>query len=91
VPVGPNYTSTACGDILEAMKWEKRMETAYTTYGAWYLDSRGWGDLPVGTPLSWPVPFQELDARQRPIYDLGGSGGQAAAGPSTYGFGTAQQ
>ena len=91
VPVGPNYTSTACGDIFEAMKWEKRMETAYTTYGAWYLDARGWGDLPVGTPLSWPVPFQELDARQIPIYDLGGNGGQAAAGPSTYGFGTGQQ
>ena len=91
VPVGPNFTSTACGTIFEAMKWEKRMETAYTTYGAWYLDSRGWGDLPEGTPLSWPVPFQELDARKKAIYDLGGIGQPAGAGPSAYGFGTGQR
>jgi hypothetical protein len=88
VPVGPNYTSTACGNTMEAMKWEKRMETAYTAYGAWYLDSRGWGDLPEGTPLSWPVPFQELDARKKAIYDLGGIGQPGGAGQSAYGFGT---
>ena len=88
VPVAPNFTSTACGTILEAMKWEKRMETAYTTFGAWYFDSRGWGDLPEGTPLQWPVPYQELDARVKPIYDLGGPGGASAAGVSTYGFGS---
>mgnify|MGYP003291237819 CR=1 FL=1 len=58
----------------EAMKYEKRLETAYTTYGAWFFDSRGWGDLPVGTPLEWPVPFQELDARLLPLYNLGGVG-----------------
>jgi hypothetical protein len=34
------------------------------------------------------VPFQELDARKKGIYDLGGIGGAAAAGPSSYGFGT---
>jgi len=88
VPVGPNFTSTACGNILEAMKWEKRMETAYTTFGAWYFDSRGWGDLPEGTPLQWPVPYQELDARVKPIYDLGGVGRPSGAGVSTYGFGS---
>lgn len=68
VPVGPNFTSTVCGNLLEAMKWEKRMETAFTGYGQWYLDSRGWGDLVVGTPLEWPVPYQELFARGRPSY-----------------------
>lgn len=88
VPVGPNFTSTACGTIFEAMKWEKRMETAYTTYGAWYFDSRGWGDLPEGTPTQWPVPYQELDARVMPIYDLGGVGNPGGAGISTYGFGS---
>ena len=88
VPVSPTFTTTACGNIFEAMKWEKRMETAYTTYGAWYLDSRGWGDLPEGTPISWPVPFQELDARGKAIYDLGGVGGPSAAAASAYGFGS---
>ena len=88
VPVGPTFTTTACGNIFEAMKWEKRIETAYTTFGAWYFDSRGWGDLAEGTPLQWPVPYQELDARVKPIYDLGGIGGSSAAGVSSYGFGS---
>ncbi|MFL5576982.1 MAG: hypothetical protein ACJ79S_13535 [Gemmatimonadaceae bacterium] len=77
---------TACGNIFEAMKWEKRMETAYTGYGAWYFDSRGWGDLPQGTALSFPVPYQEMDARAEPAYSLGGLGGTAAALLGTYGY-----
>jgi hypothetical protein len=45
------------------MKYEKRLETAFTGYGAWYFDSRRFGDLIAGTPLEWPVPFQETDSR----------------------------
>jgi hypothetical protein len=88
VPSAADPTTTTCGTVFEAMKWEKRMETAYTAYGAWYFDSRGWGDLPEGTFLSVPVPHQELDARGVPLYNLGGIGGDAAADVSTYGFGT---
>jgi hypothetical protein len=78
--------AAACGTIFEAMKWEKRMETAFTGWASWYFDSRGWGDLPEGTPLEFPVPFQELEARQKPFYDLGGIGGKSAAAKGTYGF-----
>jgi hypothetical protein len=82
------WPNLACGNILEAMKWEKRMETAYTTYGAWFFDSRGWNDLPEGTPLQWPVPWQEAAARPGlSPYNLGGVGGPSGAPPSTYGFG----
>jgi hypothetical protein len=91
VPQVPKPTpdpAVSCGTVFEAMKWEKRMETAYTHYGAWFFDSRGWGDLPIGTPLEWPVPFQEMDARLRPAYNLGGVGGRSAATESTYGFGS---
>ncbi len=91
IPVGPAFTSTACGTILEAMKWEKRLEMAFTAYGGWYFDSRGWGDLPEGTPLHWPVPVQELDARRLPIYNLGGVGQAGGAAVSTYGYGTGQR
>jgi hypothetical protein len=91
VPVGPDFTSTACGTILEAMKWEKRMETAYTTYGAWFFDSRGWGDLAIGTALHWPVPNQELDARILPIYNLGGVDRMDGATESTYGYGVGER
>jgi hypothetical protein len=83
------YIATKCGDVMEAMKWEKRMETAYAGYGIWYLDGRGWGDLPEGTAVHWPVPWQEMDARNLPFYSLGGVGRPGgAAASTTYGFGT---
>ena len=25
------------------MKWEKRIETAFTHFAGWFFDSRGWG------------------------------------------------
>ena len=77
-----------CGDIMEAMKYEKRMETAYTSFGAWWQDSRGWGDLVVLTPLEYPLPYQEIQARygvNQPTYNLGG-GGSSSAAKGTYGF-----
>jgi hypothetical protein len=86
VPTAPSFTSANCGDIWEAMKWEKRLETAWTGYGQWYFDMRGWGDLPEGTPLHYPVPYQEMDARLVPFYDLGGVGGRDAAPKGTYGL-----
>jgi hypothetical protein len=63
VPQPPAFTTTACGNIFEAMKYEKRLETAFTGYAQWFIDSRGWGDLVEGTVLEWPVPWQELYAR----------------------------
>jgi hypothetical protein len=81
VPVGPTFTTTACGNILEAMKWEKRVETSFTGYAQWFIDSRGWGDLVQLTALDWPVPYQELFARQRGSYT---TTRKAAVG--TYGF-----
>jgi hypothetical protein len=87
-PTGPNNT-VVCGNILEAMKWEKRMETAYTTYGAWFFDSRGWGDLPVGTAVHWPVPWQEVAARPEIAapQNMGGLGQPGGATVNTYGYG----
>ena len=79
VPKLPNGT---CGSLLEAMKYEKRMETMFTGYMVWYTDSRGWGDLPQNTAIEWPVPYQEMQARLQPYYN--GERKQTAA--STYGF-----
>jgi hypothetical protein len=81
VPVAPAFTSTACGGLLEAMKWEKRMETAFTGYMIWFTDSRGWGDLVEGTTVEWPVPYQEMQARQQAYYN-----GENRAAKGTYGF-----
>jgi hypothetical protein len=88
VPRVPSATGpTSCGNILEAMKWEKRMETAYTSYGAWFFDARGWGDLVIGTPLQWPVPADEANARAFVPYNLGGEGRPGGAEVNTYGYG----
>ena len=75
-------TEWQCGDLLEAMKYEKRLETLMTGYAQWFLDARGWGDLPEGSTYMWPVPFTEMQSRQSD-YILT-SPWQAARG--TYGF-----
>ncbi len=79
--------TTVCGNILEAMKWEKRMEMSYVSYGAWFFDSRGWGDLPEGTPIHFPVPWQEQNQRvgNKPS-NVGGVGQPGGAARGTYGF-----
>jgi hypothetical protein len=83
VPVAAaNPPATVCGTIFEAMKWEKRMETSFTGHSQWYVDARGWGDLYAGTPLEWPVPYQELFARHRKTYI-----NSRVAPVGTYGFG----
>jgi hypothetical protein len=88
VPQVPSGNTVSCGNIMEAMKYEKRMETAYTSFGRWWTDGRGWGDLIEGTAYEFPVPYQEIQARYgvtQPTYNLGGGSGSSAA-KGTYGF-----
>lgn len=82
----PRLPNGNCGTLLEAMKYEKRMETQLTGYMQWFLDSRGWGDLVQGTALHWPVPFQEMDTRNKPFYNMPQAGTLPASGAGTYGF-----
>lgn len=89
IPVGtaPTWTGSACGDIWEAMKWEFRMENTFVGYTSWYFPARRWGDLPEGTAVHFPVPWQEMDARRHSFYVLGGVGGvDGQVGKGTYGL-----
>jgi hypothetical protein len=95
VPKVPSNASSAgggtiaCGNLWEALKYEKRIETAYTHFAAWFLDSRGWGDLAQTVPFHWAPPFEELQSRFRvgtQIYSTGGSNPTGGAGPSNYGW-----
>jgi hypothetical protein len=81
---GP-YKASKCGTLWDALKWEYRMETMYTGYGMWYFAGRGWGDLPQGTALYWPVPYQEMDTRRQAFYSAGG-GGVGGAPNGNYGL-----
>jgi hypothetical protein len=82
---GP-YKASKCGNLWDALKWEYRMETMYAGYGMWYFAGRGWGDLPEGTALYWPVPYQEMDTRREAFYPSGGVGGTGAAPRGNYGL-----
>jgi len=91
IPVSP-YNVIACGNMFEALKWEKRIETAYTHFAPWFLDGRGWGDLAQDTPLYWAVPYQDLLARgvlPNEVYSTGAGVGTAAGSAAvkgTYGW-----
>lgn len=80
------FKGSKCGNLWDALKWEYRMETAYTGYGMWYFAGRGWGDLPEGTAQYWPVPYQEMDARREAFYPAGGIGGTGSAARGNYGL-----
>lgn len=88
VPRTPTGTNSAleCGTLFEAVKYEKRLETLFTGYNAWFTEERGWGDLPVGSAQMWPVPYQEMDARRETFYNSQ-TGPQWVAATNTYGFG----
>jgi hypothetical protein len=87
VPKKPSGSTVGCGDLMEAMKWEKRMEAILTHFAGYFNDMRGWGDLPEGTPLQWATPYQELLSRQKSVYGMGlGTTGGNAAAKGTYGW-----
>jgi hypothetical protein len=90
IPKIPNAAGVVtCGNLFEALKYEKRIETAYTHYAPWFLDSRRWDDLPKDTPLFWPVPYQDLQARGRPTSALYGTGPGAGNAPNSTAPGSA--
>lgn len=83
VPVAPNFNTVGCGTLWDALKYEKRIEGAYTHYAPWYIEGRGWGELPKDTPLFWAVPFQELQARGVPTASIYGAGLGAGNAPNS--------
>lgn len=76
----PQLGNGECGNLFEALKWEKRVEVYGMTLGDWYFDSRGWGDLTVGTPVQFPIPPAESQGLGLAPYTFGGVGGNCAAG-----------
>ncbi|MSR36234.1 MAG: hypothetical protein EXR95_06250 [Gemmatimonadetes bacterium] len=75
----PRKVTGVCGNLMDALIYEKRLETLLLSGGAEYFDARGWGILQKGTPLHFPVPALELNSLPMPIYTFGGVGGQDAA------------
>jgi len=84
----PKLPSGQCGDLLEMMKWEKRMHTGFFgVHGnTWYFDGRGWGDLFEGTYLAMPMPCLDAELLFLPCNSTGGIGGEASSPGSIYGI-----
>jgi hypothetical protein len=84
----PKLADESCGDLWEMLKWEKRLETMFRgAYGvSWFFDGRGWGDLPEGTPLQFPVPDRDLQLLHLPTYTFGGVGEPGGAPVGSYGY-----
>jgi hypothetical protein len=70
----PKRANGACGDLFDAIKYEKRIDLYPYRGDIFYYDSRGWGELLPGTPFHFPVSGRELVTRGLPIYTFGGVG-----------------
>ena len=83
----PKLPNGQCGDLLEMLKWEKRLQTQYVgPYAApWYFDGRGWGDLYYGTYLQFPMPCREVEVLKiLPCATYGGPGATMSSPGSVY-------
>jgi len=69
----PRKADGTCGDLWDALVYEKRIETAGTDQIA-FFDARGFGLLVPGTLLHLPIPGEELNVYGIPNYSFGGGG-----------------
>jgi hypothetical protein len=76
----PRRYDGSCGDLWDALVYEKRIETYGTAIS--FFDLRGWGCLLEGTMLELPPPGRQLELIGKPIYSYGGGGAGSAPHPT---------
>jgi len=70
----PKRDNGTCGDLFDALQYEKRIDLFPTEALITFADARGWGKLISGTPLHFPVHGRELELLGFPYYTIGGGG-----------------
>jgi hypothetical protein len=72
----PRKISGACGNLWDALRYEKRIETLGLSGGIPYYDARGWGLLVEGTMIHFPMPIVDIELLMgaEAIYTFGGGG-----------------
>ena len=75
----PRRLSGACGNLWDALRYEKRIETLGLEGGPAYYDARAWDYLAENTPIHFPIPRNDLELLFMDIYSFGGPGGAGAA------------
>ena len=77
VPAGadcvPRTEAGACGSLLDALRYERMLESFGSDVVRSYADNRGWARLSPGTPVQLPVPGQELTILRLEVYTFGGT------------------
>jgi hypothetical protein len=77
----PRRYDGSCGDLWDALMYEKRIETFGVHGMIPYGDARGWGCLLEGSVTELPIPGRQLDLLGFPVYTFGGQPGQAGSAP----------
>jgi hypothetical protein len=78
----PKRWDGSCGDLWDALMYEKRIQT-FGSHGLIpWADGRGWGCLLPGTLTELPIPARQLDLMGQPNYTFGGQPGQRGSAPA---------
>jgi hypothetical protein len=75
----PRKASGACGDLMDALMYERGIELHSLDPQRAWMDRRGFGQLQPGTWVQLPVPARYLTTLGVPRYTFGGVGGPGAA------------
>jgi len=75
----PRTDAGECGDLHVALWWERMIENAGLDAVRGYLDSRAFGLTRQDSYIELPIPANELDQLQLPLYTFGGPGGTSSA------------
>jgi hypothetical protein len=70
----PRKISGACGNLWDALRYEKRIETLGLNGGIPFYDHRGWGILLEGSILQFPMPVVDIELLfgSDAVYTFGG-------------------
>jgi hypothetical protein len=68
----PRKENGDCGDLLDAMLYEKRIELHAVEAILHWADWRAFGKLPKGSLMQLPVTGRELQTLGLPVYSFGG-------------------
>lgn len=76
----PRYYDGTCMNLVDAILYERVLETTGMESPRDWMEARGWGHLVEGTILHLPVPGRELETLGLPLYTFGGGGEGSAPG-----------
>lgn len=75
----PRRANGACGDVWDALMYERDIELMGMEPTRSWMDRRGFGQLRDGVFTQLPVPARYLSSLGVPKYTFGGVGGQSSA------------